>query len=529
MIIIILFLPAVCSGAAEKVWLSQSSGFVKQGGSLSLENYSLKVEALSSNKALITVYKGVNKIGSREYNVSESEQYDSIRVTLLRIEGEYAWISMSELKNIDVWILAGKKLLRWGERYHIENHTIEIATFNSSGVNLNISNHNVTKTDFFSEGDIRDYDSLRIAVKEINMTGFVRLEFFTNKKPFQARLLSDNQVYFPDETPIVEVYISSKVVQNVVGIILDTMPPAVLNPKVFSASGLKGRQVYISRMSHLPENSTITINAKILSFDFHNNTSITTLSRNITITPIIGVKKLVPLDTDEDKIPVTLWLHNAGEHNVSINLQDTIPEELGGKTLNWSVMLEAKNSTNISYVIQPRKPGIYILPPAIARWNNHISLSKEVEMRVHMPYLHITKTKNNDGNNTHVVLDISNIGDRPALVTVFDDTNGYLVTNGNTTWSGLLEAGKSFTLRYTLKGDANPLPPAKAIYRDMHGVLREARSNPVNDSRGGGNNEVLLNVPPYIIITSMILSFLVITSIMGGMVLIAYLAARKGG
>jgi len=127
-------------------------------------------------------------------------------------------------------------------------------------------------------------------------------------------------------------------------------------------------------------------------------------------------------------------------------------------------------------------------------------------------------------------LEIINVGDRPANVSVNDKIPGdCLLASGNTTWSGFLDAGKREVIRYTLTGSASSLPVANATYRDILGTARQAQSNTIEiktiiESKEA--NATPLNVGKYEMMVFMISSFLIISVIIGIVAFTAYLITK---
>jgi len=532
--IIISFLPVASASTYEydNVWAAKSAGFIKSNESISFENILIRVNTLDNTKATITIYKNQNLIETSDFNVNDFKKYDAIGITLLGIKGDHAWISISKLENKDIWIPFDRTLLKWGEKYAVKNYTVNIDTFGTDSVNLTVSNKSMAETNIFPVNGFKDYENLRIAVRNINRTGFIELELLTNKAPeIKAGISTYKDEYFPDENIPVTINTTSEVVQNIIGITLESIPPTEIQPNMFSTTGITGTKSFDSQITHLPVNSTITINAKIESRDYYNNQYITTVSKDIVITPDVAIIKRAPADTDDENVPVQLYVYNSGLNNKSIHIRDTIPEELTSKELDWDIELGPKNSTTLTYYVTPRKPGLYFLPSTIAQWNGKSSASKRVKMTMHMPYISATKTAVNNESQTDVKLVISNTGDRPAQVNVSDRMpDGYPVVSGETKWSGLLASGESVTLRYSLQGNIEALPAASATYRDIRGVIRQADFNVVEPRVTGRNyisDENILPSEPYEIILFIIFSFIMIAGIIMGVILIAYLFMKK--
>ncbi|MDD5474572.1 MAG: hypothetical protein PHU34_10580 [Candidatus Methanoperedens sp.] len=531
--IIIFFLPVASAGTGD-VWAAKYSGFIKSDQPLSFENYQIKPKILDDTKASITVYRNQALIETREFNVNDFKKYDNIRISLLGIKSDYSWVSISKLETKDVWRLLARTQLKWGDTYSIENYKFNIDTFDGSTVNLIISNNSMSQTNTFSTNDSKDYENLRIAVRNINKTGFIEFEIFTNKAPeINADISTDKDEYFPNENVSVTINITSADVQNIVGINIESDPSTEIKPEMFSATGFKGTKSFQSHITQLPESSTITINGSIEVRDYFNNKYIVSRSKIINTTPIVSIIKRVPEETDEENVNVTLEVYNSGTTMENVSVFETIPEEFNLKPLSWRLGIEPGESVNLTYQISPQKPGQYIFPPATAKWKVYSTSSKQVVMNMHMPYLSMTKIALRNKSQTDVELVISNTGDRPAKVNVSDNIPpGYSIVNGDATWSKKLEGGESTAFQYSLQGTIETLPPADATYSDMHGIVRRIQSNAIeagvkvkakdvnaiNDTKAPA-----LKVETYDIVSFMISSFIGIAGIIAGVALTIYL------
>ncbi len=530
--IIIGILP-IASAGADNVWAAQYSGLIRSNQTTSFEDYVIKPDVLDNTKADITVYKNGNPIETYELYVNDFKQYDNIGITLLGIKGDYSWIAISKPENVNIWRPLSRTVLKWGETYTIGNYTFNIDTISSDSVNLIVSNNSMTEKNTFLNNGTKNYGNLRFVVRDINITGSIELEFFTNKAPaIQAQVLTDKDEYYPDETVPVTVKIASDGTQNILGVTLQTNSNAEILPDNFTATGFNGTQSFLSQISGQPSNSTLTITATIETQDYYNNVHVITVSKNVVITPEISIIKRVPSDTDDENVSVELYVYNSGLNNKSIHVHDIIPGELGAKQLDWDIELGAKNSTTLSYYVTPQRPGSYSLPAATAQWNEGSSASKPVRMTVHMPYISMTKTAINNNSETEVQLIVSNTGDRDASVKVSDNIpDGYQVVSGITTMSGFVDAGESATITYFLKGNIEKLPAADATYRDIRGDVRRAQSNIVEpeaqgvDNNGKTEGASALNSGQHEILSFMIASFIAIAGIITGATLIAYLLA----
>lgn len=531
-ILIICFFPLASFGATEKVWSAKFSGIIKSNQSIVFENYLVKAKALDNTKSSIIVYKDNLQLEKKDFNINEFKKYDAVGITLLGINGEYSWIAISKLEDRDIWISSGQKTLKWGDTYSFEDVSIGIEALGKDSVNLTISRNNTVTTDFFTINGFKNYDNMRIVVKDINRTGLIGIELFKFRIPtFEANINTDKEEYFPDEKISVSINITGDELLNIASISLDGSNSLQFQPDVFTAIDIDGTRSFQSQIAELPPNSTLTINGKIEVRDYHNNVYFTNVSKEVSVTPNISIIKRVQEETDDETVLVELSIYNSGLKKTFVYIHDNITDGKNTSQKDWNIELGPKKSTNVSYFISPQKPGIYQLASAIAKWNGEISTSKKVKTTVHMPYLSIVKTSLNNESMTDVELEIKNVGDRPAIVKVDDKiSDGFLLESGSPTWSGYIDSGKSANLRYSLKGNPVSLPPANATYRDIRGTVRQAQSNAIENNNIQGTKKIdttHINASGYEIMVFMMSSFLVISGIIGSITFTAYLITKN--
>lgn len=528
--IIIVFLSLASPGAAEKVWSAKSSGFINSNESLSFENYLVKIKAQNNTNSSLIIYKNMIQIDMKEFTVNEFQPYDSIGITLLGIYGNDSWIAFSKLEEKSIWVPSGRATLKWGDTYSFDDYSIVFESLGKDSVTLAISGKNAASTDVFMKNDSKDYDKMRLVVREINRTGIIDLEFFKYFIPkFTAQIMTDRDDYDPDEVISLSIDITGEQTLNIVSIILNSTNPIEFKPDFFEAIGINGTRSFKSQVSGLQADSTIVLNAKIEVRDYDNSAYFTTISKEVSVKPYISIVKRIQEETDEEKVRVELVVYNSGLNRTLVHIRDNV-SETSPRQMDWDIELWPKKSSNVSYFINPQKPGTYQLPAATAQWNGKIISSNTVKTTVHMPYIRMVKTAVKNQDMTDVELEIMNIGDRPAIVAVNDKVpEDHLLAGGNATWSGFLDAGKEYTVRYTLTGNALALPAADATYRDILGVVRQAKSNIIENKKITESKKAdatSLNAGWYEMMVFMILSFLVISGIIGSVAFTAYLITK---
>jgi hypothetical protein len=540
-LILICLIPL--ASATDTLWTAKSSGFIGFNDSLSYGNYLVNATALDDTASLISVYKNNVLVESSNFGINEKKNYDNISITLLRTNGGNSWISISKLETKEFWRFLKRAHLKWGESYLIESYSFMIDTYGRDSVNLTISNKTGTKKEEFFTGDEKVFDNFRMRLTNIDRTGFIDIDFFTNKLPdyktevfpfVKAQIYTDKDEYFPDEPIKVSITATSDLTLNLIGITVKTNPNAEVLPNNFSITDFSGERTFESIITRQPMNSTLSINAKLDVRDFSGNSHVLDISKDISITPEIAIIKRVPADTDDETVPVQLYIYNSGMTNTSVSIRDMIPEELTAKSLEWELDIGPKDSRTLEYNVTPPGPGLYILPSAIAKWEGGTTASKRVKITMHMPYLTMTKSIEYNESNTLVKVVTTNVGDRPSQVKIWDNIpSGNNVLSGETTLSGKLEMGEKVEISYYLQGDVKTHPDAQASYLDIRGVTRQARSNTVEfgkvverTQQEKGESTKPLNVAPSDLVLFMISSFISIAGIVSGAALIAYLIAR---
>jgi len=529
--IIIGFLPAASLGATDMVWSAKSYGFINSNESLAFENFLVKADVQNNTSSSLTIYKDSTLLDIKEFKMNEFMQYNSVRITLMGINENYSWIAFSKLEEKTIWVPSGRATLKWGDTYSFENYSIGFESLGKDSVTLAISGKNTTAPDIFMKNESKDYDNMRLVVTEINRTGIIELEFFKYEIPaIKAEIITDKDEYDPDEIVSVSINITGEKTLNIVSIILNSTNPVVFKPTDFTATGINGTRSFTSKIEELPAGSTIILNAKIEVRDYNNIAYLTTISKEVSVKPYISIMKHIQEETDEEKVQVELVVYNSGLNRTLVHIRDNV-SETNPRQMDWDIEVWPKKSSNVSYFINPQKPGTYQFPAATARWNGKMSLSNEATTTVHMPYIRMVKTAVNNQGMTDVELEIMNVGDRPANVTVNDKIPGdYLIASGKATWSGFLDPGKVDYIRYTLTGNVSSLPAADATYRDILGTVRQAQSNTVEIQKipePKKADATPINAGQYEIIVFMISSFLVISGIIGSVAFTAYLITKN--
>ncbi len=534
--IIIGFLSLASPGAADKVWSAKSSGFINSNESLAFENYLVKANVQNNTTSSLTIYKDSTLLGIKEFKLNELRQYNSVGITLMGINGNLSWIAFSKLEEKIIWVPSGRTTLKWGDTYSFENYSIGFESLGKDSVTLAISGQNTATLDVFKTNDSKDYNTMRLLVTQINRTGIIELEFFKYDIPkINAKIITDKDEYDPDEIISVSINITGEKTLNIARIILNSTNSVVVKPTDFTATGINGTKSFSSQIEELSAGSTIILNAKIEVRDYNNIAYLTTISKTVSVKPYISIMKRIQEETDEEKVQVELVVYNSGFNPTFVHIRDNV-SETNPRQMDWDIEVWPKKSSNVSYFINPQKPGTYHLPAATARWNGKMSLSNEATTTVHMPYIRMVKSAVINQGMTDVELEIMNVGDRPANLTVNDNIPGdYLIASGKTTWSGFLDPGKVDYVRYTLTGNATSLPAADATYRDILGTVRQAQSNTIEIKKIIESKKVTepkkadatpLNAGWYEMMVFMISSFLDISGIIGSVAFTAYLITK---
>jgi hypothetical protein len=484
----------------------------------------------SITNSSLTIYKDSTLLDIKDFQVNEFKNYGAVGITLLGIYGNNPAISFSKLEEKTLWVPSGRATLKWGEAYSFENYSIGFESLGKDSVTLSISGKNTDSTDVFKKNDSKDYDNMRLVVTEINRSGIIELEFFKYDIPkIKAQIITDKDEYEPDEIISVLINITGEKTLNIALIHLNSTNSVVFKPSDFIANGINGTRSFASQIGELPAGSTIILKAEIELRDYNNIAYLTIISKEVSVKPYISIVKRIQEETDEEKIQVELVVYNSGLNPTLVHISDNV-SETNPRQMGWDIEVGPKKSSNVSYYINPQKPGTYQFPAATAQWNGKISLSNMAKTTVHMPYIRMVKTAVNNQDMTDVELEINNVGDRPANVVVNDKIPAdYPLAGGNATWSGFLDAGKGDHISYTLIGNASTLPAADATYRDILGTVRKAQSNTIEIKKNIESKKAdatSLNAGWYEMMIFMILSFLVISGIIGSVAFTAYFITK---
>src|SRR4030067_1567101 len=318
-LILICLIPSAT--ATDTLWTAKSSGFIDFNDSLSYENYLVKATVLDDTVSTISVYKNNMLIETSNFGINDIKIYNNISISLLGIRGGNSWISISKLENKEFWRFLKRAQLKWGESYSIGNYSFMIDTYGRDSVNLTISNKTGTKIEEFVSGDEQEFDNFRMRLTNINRTGFIDIDFFTNRLPdyktevfpfVKAQIYTDKDEYFPDEPIKVSIMTTSDLTLNLIGITVETSPNAEVSPDNFSITDFSGKKTFETIINREPMNSTLSINAKLDIRDFFGNSYVLDVSKDISITPEIAIIKRVPTDTDDEIVPVQLYIYNSG-------------------------------------------------------------------------------------------------------------------------------------------------------------------------------------------------------------------------
>ncbi len=538
--IIIGYIPA--ASASDALWTAKSSGFIGINDSLIFENYLVKAEVMDDTTSSVSVYKNMALLETGSFRINEIRDYDNISITLLGIKEKRSWVSISELEYKEFWRFLNRTRLNWGDSYAIENYSFSIDTYGRDSVNLTLSNRNHTEKKEFFAGEAKDFETFRMSITNINRTGYIDIDFFTNRLPdyetevfpfVKAGLDTDKDEYFPDEPVQVSIKVSTDFSLDLMGITIESTGAEVI-PDNFSITDVSGEHTFQSIMTGQQPNTSIGISAMIDVRDYNGNSHVLNVSKDISITPEVAVVKLVQADTDDENVPVQLYVYNSGLINRSVHIHDMIPEELTEKSLDWDIDIGPGGHTTLEYNITPERPGLYFLPSATAQWDAGGDVSKRVKMTMHMPYLTMEKSIAYNDGSTLVKLAVTNSGDRPAQVNVSDNVpSGHPLLKGDTAWTGKLDSGEKTVLSYYLQGEVKNLPDAGASYLDIRGVTRHARSNTIVSGISvaptpteKSESAKPLNVAPSDLVLFMVTSFLSIAGILTGAGLIVYLISR---
>ncbi len=204
----------------------------------------------------------------------------------------------------------------------------------------------------------------------------------------------------------------------------------------------------------------------------------------------LKIRKSVENITMEERARVRIDVENLGKDALSIEVNDTIPEEFrlcDSENLNWRYMIASGEVVHYSYFMKPTRPGIFAVPPATATFSANgktINItSKNCTLAVDGAYIEVNKTAQpaivTPDENLTVIVAATNTGNKDAVIELRDRVPaGARVTSGNTTMHETLSEGQTSTISYTItlntSGKITLEPPVVAV--TGHGYSRVTTS-----------------------------------------------------
>lgn len=415
----------------------------------------------------------------------------SLRIILLFILCLLALIIISTpvaLAQEIQWESAGKVVLHEGDNYSIEGYTIEVIDFDKEecetllllkkgSMLLSRIVLNATFDEFIYDDDIKIkiYNTTDDPLSE-NPTKWqdprVHIEFNIKEKPrVYLTVKTDWSTYKPTQS---DIRVMCEVINN--GTTIQDMDVRIDPDGLQEINKKFNRQLNIADNTSESMSTKLTVplllteqtfNIKVTASWEDSNEVMRNVSDSaiITVLPIccLSIIKSTKNGNMDSYIPVNIDVVNIGIVNLSIQLNDTVPQDfalLYDQDLVWHAELIPKQKMRFTYSLKPEKPGVFSLNPATAQWTmkeeNFSILSNSPQVIVDGAFIVVNKTTHpgevDVGDNVTVTLTAKNSGNMPTTVHITDNIpEAAHLIKGNTTLRATLEENQTTLTTYIIR------------------------------------------------------------------------------
>ncbi|MCD4845475.1 MAG: DUF11 domain-containing protein [Methanosarcinales archaeon] len=386
------------------------------------------------------------------------------------------------------WENAGKVVLHEGDNYSIEGYTIEVIDFEEEDCEtllfLKKDSQLLSRIVLNASFDEYIYDD-DIKIKIYNTTDdplsenptkwqdpHVHIEFNIKEKPrVYLNVKTDWSTYKPTQS---DIRVMCEVINN--GTTIQDMDVRI------DPDGLQEINKKFNRQLNIADNTSESLSTKLkvplLLTEQTFNIKVTAswedsneIMRNVSDSAIITVLPICCLSLikstkngDMDSyIPVNIDVVNIGIVNLSVQLNDTVPQDftlLYDQDLVWHADLKPKQKMRFTYSLKPEKPGEFSLNPATAQWTmkgeNFSILSNSPQVIVDGAFIIVNKTTQSGqvdvGDNVTVTLTATNSGNIATTVYIADIIpDGAHLIKGNTTLRATLDENQTSLTTYEIR------------------------------------------------------------------------------
>jgi hypothetical protein len=489
-VLLLFFLSPIASAGDirdENIWIYQGSYQLELGGRAELEGFTVKLHAINDDGSSATILVYRNSVFKEAYfidaDANSVQVYENeLRITVNEVSLDSVSLEIHKQQNERVWITSTQKTgLKVGSEIEDENYVVKLKELTEEGALISIQSpknviENVYKTAEFEK--IPDEFMMNVVYINKN-TEEVFIETLRPGKPELGIFVkTDEEDYYPTDTLEYQFSLSNDGTVPLHGLILSTsVSEGMVEDTVLQHASLdptKTKKFVVDiRPPTSPVAKNITITSSIKGYDYKANEYSSISSIEVPIKPYVSIKKDVQMlkksavDTEfgtDEYFKISLTVRNMAGFQTALTINDEltdsfIPDNM--ESPEWVILMEPDSEKTINYHVKPTLPGNFTFGIATAQWkyegetyNEYTELNEEsfqvhglkatVEKNVVSNYLY-------PGDETEVIIKITNTGDRQIDVSMSDDMAPELeLVSGKTSWNGKIAAGGSKEITYTI-------------------------------------------------------------------------------
>ncbi|MEA1984861.1 MAG: hypothetical protein U9N13_04345 [Euryarchaeota archaeon] len=503
----------------EEIWIHQGTFDLAIGERASAEYYTVKVHDIQtegtdpSARLLVYLNNNYKEIFFTDVLANNEHVYDGELkiITTGIVEGKVS-IELYTHEYEKVWILdVNRTRLGVDEILDITDATILVSSIEGNNVILEVNNDGLNSTDIYAQGVVRKYsEQFMVRVVYVDRdTEEAIIEVYRPGIPeLQIRITGIKDIYNQDEDIQFEAVVENKGTLPVRGITVTTSSssgsldePHQTAPIIDAFSDLQFPLSIIPPTT--PTGKNVTLNARVEGYDHKGNAYSNSTIQEIYVNPYLSIAKTVEhaqialesADGKPDQLKVHLAVTNRGDLDTTIHVLDRVPASFlhsDMPSLDWSFVIRAYSSEDITYTAIPTHAGIFELDPAVVTWDTSggtysISSKRLSNVSVEGTRLVVEKVLDRDdifvGESVDLTIRIRNEGTRDANISFSDSLPQQVqLIEGKTGWDGHLPSQGVIELTYTAEviQEGNlELPAVEVSYEDDVGQTGMVRSSPL--------------------------------------------------
>jgi uncharacterized protein (DUF58 family) len=495
----------------ESLWIFQGTYELAAGNRAELEGFTVKVHSVDMDSAepsaIILVYR--NRDFKRSFFMdasANSEQiYDNeLKINVLGINSGIVSLEAYKQKSERVWITSLPKTnMKAGDTLEDGSYRVRLKEVGESGALVSIESNNGVLEETYQSGSYRKFaGEFMVRFIYINPnTKDVSIETFRPGAPaLTVDILTDKISYGSNEDISYVLTLTNSGTIPLHGVTLTTSSSAgvVGEPQLRQAAldPLKVKKFIVPvRTPVTPVTRNVLIESQVTGYDYKGNEYSEPASFEVQVRPYISIEKKVEAVRKSSKdsemgtdghFMITLTLKNTAGYRTTLDVRDELPSSMipeGVEGTEWTVLLDAGATKEISYTAKPTEAGSFTFRPATAQWKDkgetYIVESSSltdafivrgskviVEKSAVSSYLYT-------GEMTEIVVTAVNAGNSNVRIVLADSVpEGLSLISGQLLWEGDLGAGASKKISYVVKASSPGnimLPAARADCTDVEG------------------------------------------------------------